>query len=220
MPLTRIVDPTVEPITLAEAKSHLRVIDNDDDSLIIAMIKAVRSIAEDRTRRSLCLQTWRATLDAFPGPSLMGVPAGIPYSLPRHAIILERPPIQSITSIQYVAMDGTTQSMPTTDFVDLTVGGTIRVDDPCRITPQFGKIWPVTLPQIGAVSIVYTTGYSTDPSAATQAAAVPDAIKAWMKLRLAALYENREEFIVDQRIVLVENPFVDSLLDPHIVELF
>ena len=31
--------------------------------------------------------------------------------------------------------------------------------EPARLTPVFGKIWPTTLPQIGAVSVTFDAGY-------------------------------------------------------------
>jgi len=57
-------------------------------------------------------------------------------------------------SIQYTAMDGTTQTMPSSDYAaDLAC-------EPARITPVFGKIWPITLPQIGAVQVTFDAGYA------------------------------------------------------------
>jgi uncharacterized phiE125 gp8 family phage protein len=214
MPLIRKVAPVKEPLAIDEAIDWARVNVARDEALVGRLIKAVRAHAEARTRRSLITQTWRLTLDAFPGPSMFGVPRGVPYSLPGHAIILERPPIRSITQIQYLAMDGTTQTMPTTDYVDLTLGGTLVNDDPVRITPVFGKIWPIPLPQIGSVWVDYVTGYGADASS------IPEDLKAWMQMRVAMLFENRESVVVGERIVVAELPTIDSMLDPYTVELF
>lgn len=221
MPLQRIVEPTVEPITLAEAKTQCKVEFSDDDTLITALIQAARDFGENLTERSFCTQTWVLTLDSFPGPSLMGVPFGRAYSIPKHAIVLERPPIQSVSSMTYIGMDGIQASVvPFTpgsgpapsgySFVDLTLGGTQRVDDLLRLTPPFGQIWPINMPQIGSVKVQYIAGYAT-------AAAVPAGIKAWMRLRVGALYENREEVVVGSRVTVLELPYVDRLLDPWVV---
>ena len=102
------------------------------------------------TRRQIVTARWKLVLDSFPGPSLMGVPAGEPFSLPGHAILLPKSPLQAVQSIQYLDMSGAWQTMPATDY---TVDA---VCEPARITPVFGKIWPISLPQIGAVAGVYS----------------------------------------------------------------
>src|SRR5579871_4837979 len=106
MPLQRIAPPTALAVTAAYVKMHTRIdTDVDDDYLEELLIPAAIGLAENYLRRSFITQTWTLTLDSFPGPSLMGVPQGVSYSLPGHAIILERPPIQSITSIEYIGLD-------------------------------------------------------------------------------------------------------------------
>lgn len=214
MPLQLITAPAAEPITTTEVKTWARIDISDDDALVTALIKAARSFAETKLRRSLITQTWRLTIDAFPNPSVMVAPYSEPYSWPPNAIVLERPPVQSITSIKYLALDGTTKTLTAgTDYVDLTAGGA-RQDDPVRITPPFGKVWPAdVMPQIGAVQVTYVTGWGAD------SINIPADILTWLKMRCATLYENREEVVVGTRIVIGELPYVDSLIDPWIVEV-
>lgn len=213
MTIQRTVDPAEEPISIEEARTHLQIPHTDDDELIELLIMAVRDYAESLTERSLCTQTWVATYDGFPGPSLMGVPFGRSYSIPRQAFMLERPPVQSITSITYLDTGNVIQTMPPANYVDLTKGGTQRIDHPLRITPVFGQIWPINQPQIGSVQVTYVAGYGT-------AEQVPPGIKSWMKLRIGALYENREEVVVGSRITVSELPYVDSLLELYKVRMF
>ena len=78
-----------------------------------------------------------------------------------------------------------------------------------RITQQFGKIWPIPLPEIGAVSVDYTAGYG---SLATD---VPEGIRHWILLRVGTMYENREEVAILSRGSIEPLPFVDCLLDPY-----
>ena len=63
-----ITPPTLEPVTLADAKAHLRIDgdDDDDDDFLTAAIVAARSHVESLTRRVLLEQGWRVYLDAWP----------------------------------------------------------------------------------------------------------------------------------------------------------
>ena len=181
--------PVGEPLTLAEVKAHIRVDVPDDDVLITALITAVRQHAEQITARSLMTQKWAYTTDGF-------------YTPESGTLRLEKGPITSIDSITYVAMDGTTQVMPASDYVaDLT--GQLA-----RITPRFGKIWAITLPQIASVTVNFTAGYGA-------ADKVPELLKQWIKLRVGSCFENREDVLVGARIIVVEMPFIDSLLDAY-----
>ena len=114
MPLIQTSLPSVEPVSLSDAKSFLRVDSDltDDDTLIALLISAARRYAESYCGRSFISQGWRLVLDSFPGPSLMGVPYGNTFSIPAHAIQIERSPLISVDSVTYVAMDGTSMATP------------------------------------------------------------------------------------------------------------
>lgn len=226
MPIQRTVAPVKPAVTAAYVKAHTRIdINADDDYLNNLLIPAAIDLAENDLRRSFVEQTWVMTLDSFPGPSLMGVPWGQPYTLPGHAIILERPPILSIVGIDYVGLDFNSYEMtgyvpgtgqPDSDtfyYVDLTYGGEVRVDDVLRITPPFGQIWPIMLPQIGSVQVTYTAGYGADDTS------VPTAIKQWLAMNVATIYENRERCVVGTRVTVSELPYVDRLMDGYRIEL-
>jgi len=72
-----IEGPAVEPILLAEAKAHLRLDDDGEDSLVGALIAAVRVAVETEIRRVLIAQEWRAIVEAWPedGVTLPVLPA-------------------------------------------------------------------------------------------------------------------------------------------------
>ena len=201
--------PTTEPISLATAKLHLRVDFTDDDALITALITASRMYAEQITRSSFITQTWKYVMDSFPGGLGMAAatPWGETFTLPPNAILLEKGPVTVITGITYLDMAGATQTMPTTDYVAELSGPMARV------TPVFGKIWPITMPQIGSASITFTAGYGN-------AAAVPLGLCQWMLLRIGALYENREEVVSGRGIKVDPLPFVDSLLEPYTLRMY
>jgi uncharacterized phiE125 gp8 family phage protein len=206
MPMQLITPPAGEPVSLAEAKLHLRVDFDDDDSLIQVLISAARQAAETLTNRQLITARWRMVLDSFPGPSLMGVPAGQVFTLPGHAVLLPKSPVASVVEIRYLDMAGVWQVMPAANYtVDCAC-------EPARITPVFGQIWPIALPQIGAVSVIFDAGYG-------DASAVPEGIKTWIKLRLGSLYVHREEVASMTRGRIDPLPFIDGLLDPYKVPL-
>ena len=202
MPLQLVTPPAAEPVSLAEAKGHLRVDGTDDDALITSLIAAARQAAETLTGRQFITARWKLVLDSFPGPSMGGVPAGLPFSLPGHAILLPKCPVQSVFAIQYLDMVGVSQTLPITEYtVDVAC-------EPARLTPVFGKTWPITLPQIGAVWVSFDAGYGT-------AASVPEGIKSWIKLRVGSLYAHREEVALLTRGSIAPLPFIDGLLDPY-----
>lgn len=66
MALFRTVDPAAEPVTLAEAKAHLRVDHTSEDALIGSLTIAARQEVERQTGQALIDQDWRATLDDWP----------------------------------------------------------------------------------------------------------------------------------------------------------
>lgn len=202
MPIQLITPPVQEPVSLAEAKAHLRVDFEEDDALIALLLVAARQAAESLTHRQLVSARWRLVLDSFPGPSLMGVPAGQPFTLPGHAILIPKSPVACVVEIRYLDMAGASQVMPSQNY---TVDAAC---EPARITPVFGQIWPIALPQIGAVTVTFDAGYGAP-------AAVPEGIKSWIKLRLGSLYAHREEVAALSRGRIDPLPFVDGLLDPY-----
>ena len=188
--LTQLSPPAAEPLTLAEAKLHLRVdVDiTDDDSLITALIVAARQQAEHRTGRALVSQQWRYATDAFPVDSLE----------------LPLPKLLSVQSVAYLDSAGARQTLANTEYdviTDELVG---------RLLPAFGKTWPSCRVRPGSVQVSYTCGYGA-------AADVPQSIKAWMLLAIGAWYENREALTSGQPVAEIPRSFWNGLLDPFYV---
>lgn len=163
MPTTRTIDASVEPITLAQAKLHLRVDSSDEDALITALIKATRMAAEFALQRTLLQSTWRLTQDGF-----------------TEALRLQYPRVIAVTALQYLDDAGVLQAL---DPADYTVDA---ISEPGYVVPASGKSWPTTAAQVNAVTVTYTAGYGTDP------AAVPEPVKQWILLHIAHYYRNRE----------------------------
>jgi uncharacterized phiE125 gp8 family phage protein len=174
MALTLITPPTVEPISLEEAKAHLRVIDSDDDAMIEIYIRAAREYMEGPygfLGRALVTQTWQLTLDAFPD----------------NEIKIPLPPLQSISNVYYDDADGDETTLSPDDYyVD-------SASEPGWIVPV--AEWPTTLDAINAVRINFVAGYAPDTgqSPTDYTANIPFNIKAALLLMIGNMYEHREE---------------------------
>ena len=174
----RTTDASIEPVTLAEAKLHLRVDVDDDDDLITEQIETARNLCETFTARQFIEATYRLKLDRFPFVGEMTA-----YSDPDGSIIVPKPPLLAVSSIRYVDTDGNvataTSSLYTAD----------TDSEPGRIALAWGKSWPDARAVVQAVTVNYTAGYTTG----TTAALVRSSVKSAMKLYLAHWYNNREE---------------------------
>lgn len=223
MPSIILTQPAVEPVTLAEAKAHLRVDITDDDLLISSMIIAARQAAEAICRRALCTQTIKMVLDQFPAPGVnigsanwygpqWGTSPGPlttlrPDGKTGFEIILPVSGAQSVSSIKYIDTNGVQQLLDPSQY---KLG---NVEEPARIMPAYGTTWPTTRNEINAVEVVYVAGYGDNTM-------VPEGIKSWIKIRVGTLYENREEVAILNKGKVELLPYVDSLLEPFRVVTF
>ena len=218
MPLKLTAAATAAAVSLAEAKLHLRVDSTDDDTLIAALVAAATDAAEHLMGRAVMPQQWQLTLDSFAcneqTPSAGAEPEQLAAILagyiPRQLALgsyarplqLRRPPVTAVISVQYVdAVSGVLTTLASSEYQVL-----LGSDYLASIVPAYGKAWPATRAQPEAVQILFACGYAS-------AAAVPDLIKAWIKLRLGALYENREQWTSGTRAAIEPNAHIDNLLD-------
>lgn len=155
--------PAAEPVSRTEAKLHCRIDGTDDDTLVDALIKTARLMAEQATGRALVTQSWRYTLDGFPVA----------------AINLPRPPLASVESVKYLDGDGTLQTLVADTDYSVYLSSLLGL-----VTPAYGTSWPSPRDVPEAVRIEFTAGYGN-------AAAVPQDIKQWMLLQIAHWYDNR-----------------------------
>lgn len=181
--LSLITPATSEPLTLQEAKEHLRVDDDAQNARISNLITMAREIVEVQTHRQIMSATWRLTMDHFPG-RLPFWPQGVRrekawergrFTVDR-AILLKLPPIQSVTSIVYVDTNGTQQTLSPSQYIVDTY------KEPGRIAPAYNDYWPDTREQINAVIVTFVAGYTI----------VPATVKELMYLILADSFEYRE----------------------------
>ena len=169
MALVLITPPPVEPVSLSELKEFLRIDagDTSQDDTLTALGVTARSWGEVFTKRRFVQQTWRLYMDFFPGYIDLKI-AGQKVSSPfvsgsnavlvgiRYAIMLPYPPVQSIVNFQYQDSNGNPVVMdPATDYVqDL-------MSNPARLTPPFGRMWPVARVVVNAVQVDYSLGYAS-----------------------------------------------------------
>lgn len=155
-----------DPITTAEAKTHLRVDTSDDDTYIGTLITAARKWVEEMANICMINSTIVEKFDRFPATG--------------GYFELTKAPVSSITSIQYVDENGASQTWSSSNYqTDLSM-------KPARIMPTYSGSYPSTRLDLAAVTVTYVAGYGAT------AASVPDAIKHAVKLLVAEMYENRE----------------------------
>lgn len=199
MALRLITVPAVEPLTLAEAKAHLRVDHTDEDSLIQTYISAATSYVDGENGflgRALVTQTWELVLDEFPAEEIK-----IPL-----------PPLQSIDSIKYDDSAGVEQTLDPSEYEADTVSV------PGWVVP-IPSGWPTTIDAINSVRIRFTAGYApSSDSPPDLTANVPGAIKAALFLTIGSLYAHRERVAAGQ--IVTQLPWgAEQLLRPYRVYL-
>lgn len=193
MTLTLVSGPGSEPVTVAEAKLHVRQDGSADDALIDALVVAAREMAETITRRALITQTWELRLDNWPSGDTLYLPLA---------------PLQSVTSVKYYDEDDTEVALSSDDYVVDSDG------DPGRVRLKASASWPsTTLRVVNGVVVRFVCGW-------TDANAVPLTIRQAMLLMLGHWYENRE-MILTTGAIPKETPFtVEALLWPQRVLTF
>ena len=59
--------PTSEPVMLRTLKHHLKIENTDEDEYIDGLISTAREWIEEMTGLAMITQTWRMTMDRWPG---------------------------------------------------------------------------------------------------------------------------------------------------------
>ena len=191
--LTRQIPPSVEPVTLAEAKAHLRVDASDDDAYILGLITTAREWCEEYLDRTLVSTQWVMRLDKFPSDGTMDVE-------------LPRPPIVSsgtatAVSVTYTAENGGTQSWSSASYrVD-------RASTPGVVRTLYGQTWPPHLQDDNAVTVTWWGGYGPSGSS------VPAAIRHAILMLVGHWYDGSRSGVLNGSISKEIEFGVKSLLD-------
>ena len=138
MGLVVVTPPSCLPLHVTEARLHIKQDETYDDLRIIGTIATGAEMAENECQATFVACRYKFTLDC----------------LPTGFIELEYGPVLSVISIKYIGFDGNQVTWPTTEWVaDLT-------RNPARISPRFGRVWMIPLPQIATIEIIYDSGYA------------------------------------------------------------
>jgi uncharacterized phiE125 gp8 family phage protein len=207
--LRTIVPPAGYPVSLADAKAHLRRDGSDDDAYISALIAVATGMVESAIQRRLMTQTLEWVLQSW-----------------RPQLVLPVAPVQSITSITYIDTTNTPQTLELDPNAPAGPAVTILTQANKVLVPSYGRIWPLlywVAPE--PIVIRFVAGYADaadddapGPAAAGDEAADPNAavpveLCHLIKLMVAHMYENREPAVLGNTVPQ-KLPFFDALLDP------
>jgi uncharacterized phiE125 gp8 family phage protein len=182
-----VTPPSIEPITVAEAKMQTNIGSDADNDLLEIYISVAREHAEGLTGRSLAPQVVAVSLDSFPSGK----------------IELPRGPVTEISAVKYIDINGVEQTLVSgTDYDEDTVSLM------ATIQPVYGGSWPDTKKIPNAVTVTYTAGYTKE--------LCPMVVKQWLMIRVAGLHLQREDFVVGfsgQMVSKMPRSHADSMLD-------
>ncbi|WP_298958379.1 head-tail connector protein [uncultured Roseibium sp.] len=165
----RITAPAEAPVSVAEAKAHLRVDSSDEDVLILSLLNAAVEKFDGRTGllgRCLVTQTWSVKQSSFQG---------------HRAIRLPFPDVDAASVVlKYFDVDNVEQTYASANYSvheDEVGGFVLRNSD---------VIWPTVYDRPDAVSVEFAAGFGAADD-------VPSGIKAAILLTVGHLYEHRED---------------------------
>lgn len=159
----RLTEPALEPVTVDEMRTHLRLNGSEEDTSLLGFLKAARSHIEQSTRRALISQTWRLYLDTWPEGRIVRLPVS---------------PVLSVDQITVYDLDGNASQLSADAWL------LDRSTQPERIKIKLGAGLPAS--QLMAAEIDFTAGYG---AAATD---IPEEFRQAVRLLAGHWFENRE----------------------------
>lgn len=185
--IVETVAPTVEPITTAQAKTHLRVDGSTEDTYIDTLIEAARQHVESVTGRALVERTYRFDSRVWASE-----------------VVLLRPPLISVTSIKYYDTANAQQTWAASNY-EVDAAGT-------RVLLSTTGTFPSVYDRYDSWQLTSKHGYQATSSPLDYRAPIPEALKSAMKLIIGDLFENRE---ATAPMKIHQNRAVDMLLAPY-----
>lgn len=185
----RTAEPADTPVSVAEAKNHMRYQETDADPAIDLMIKATTTFVEQFLNRQLITATYTLKFDVLHDP-----------------IVLPFPPLINVEddAIAYTDTSGSSQTVTASLFeID-------NQTEPGLVLLSFNQSWPTDVrTQHNGITITYTAGYGTEQSS------VPANIRHAILMGASDLFEHRES---QSEVRLQENQAFMSLLWPYRID--
>jgi uncharacterized phiE125 gp8 family phage protein len=148
MALILTTPPTAEPVSLVEAKAHLRLTHTDDDIYVASLITTARRMIESRLSLALMAQSWAMFADGWPDDGVI--------ALPLH-------PVASIESISVFGDDDTPASIDPSHFYLDTASR------PARLVLRHGRFFNPPGRKANGIRISFEAGYVDVPAELKQA---------------------------------------------------
>jgi uncharacterized phiE125 gp8 family phage protein len=145
------IQPTSEPVTLAEMRNHLGITqlsDTSRDAIISSRIISARQWSEQYTRTAYINQT------------ITGYAADFPYNPWMGNIILLKAPLVAVNSIKYLDENGAQQTLNSSKYLVDLVGSSV--------VPAYNEDWPSVRAQLNAVQVEYISGFGAASPTPTQ----------------------------------------------------
>lgn len=163
MALVMTSAPASEPITVTEAKAHLRIDGAAEDLLVGSLILTSRLHIEAALGLALITQGWKLLLDRWPRGDIIELPLR---------------PLQSVTAVRVVsALGAVTVLDPAAYEVD-------AASAPPRLV-RTGSVWTAPGKVVSGIEVDFIAGYGT-------ASQVPAPLKQALLLLTAHWYEHRD----------------------------
>ena len=187
MSLVMTSGPALEPISLAEAKAHLRVDGSVEDALIQSLIVTSRLHVEAALGLALITQSWSCFLDRWPKGG---------------RLVLPLRPVAAVSHVRIWNDEGVPETLAPSLFL-LDGHG-----DPPRLVALSGS--PPLSPgrTVNGIEVAFTGGFGAAPSD------VPATIRHALLLLVAHWYENREPIEIGAGVNAVP-AMVSDLLAPY-----
>ena len=141
MALVLTAAPAAEPISVAEAKAHLRIDTDDEDTLLAALIGSARAFIERNLSLALISQGWSYYLDAWPCSRTVSLPLG---------------PVRAVTAIRrYGTDDVATEIDPGSYTVDV-------LSERARIILPANAGQAQATRRLNGLEVAFTAGYGDE----------------------------------------------------------